>query len=269
MIGIYDSGVGGLTIAHAIREHIPGIDICYYADTAQCPLGEKPVEIIVQAVKEGVITLFGQGCELVVLACNTATAVALSYLQHTWLPSLNGSKKILGIIRPVPELLHEEKINTNRRILVLATPATISSGYYDKELSLFGYNNISLVSCPGLAYAIETDDQNGVDTALESALRTRVNTISMLDVAILACTHYPLVRQQILTQLTRYGAPQNVKLVDQSDAVARKLLDYVNRKSIPISQRSIFRCIVSGNDLDFGHSLSRFHLNLGFDLITP
>jgi glutamate racemase len=131
MIGFFDSGVGGLTILKAVHERMPEYDTYYLGDTAHAPYGNKTREEIFDLTWDGCKQLFAQGCGLVILACNTASAAALREIQQTKLAEYPG-KSVLGIIRPTVEALAR---HGHKRIAVLSTIATKNSGAYEKEFA--------------------------------------------------------------------------------------------------------------------------------------
>ena len=229
MLGLFDSGVGGLTILKEVEKLLPGKEILYYADNQNCPLGEKTSEQIYQITINAVELLFNKGCNLVVLACNTATSVAIRRIQENWLPQHYPDKKVLGIIRPVPESLLENKRNRGNLVAVMATPATINEGFYEKELQDFGFSNILNIPCPGLASAIEKVDIWAINSLLDDSLKNISAQITYIDDLVLACTHYPLIKDVIQKKLTEFGAKQDIKIFDQGQIVALKLIDYLQR----------------------------------------
>jgi glutamate racemase len=229
MIGLYDSGLGGLTILKSVMQELPGVATMFYADTAACPLGEKNEEDILYYTKSGVSFLFDQGCELVILACNTATAICIRELQNNWLPKAYPNKKILGIIRPVSEKMLEIHTNKLINIGIMGTPATIDSGFYKEEMKSVGYHKIFSIPCLGLADSIDRQDTVRINDTLDSIFRSHQPIIQKLDVLILACTHYPIIREEITTKLEQFGAKQTIKLLSQGSMVAHRLRLYLEK----------------------------------------
>lgn len=237
MIGFYDSGLGGLTILKQVMNRFPQMATMYLADTARCPLGEKTNEEILAFTKSGVSFLFDQGCELVILACNTATAISIRELQNNWIAQAYPDKKLLGIIRPVSEKMLQIHTNKEINIGILATPATVHSGFYVEEMKSVGYKNILSMSCSGLALAIETQDNIQIDNILNEFFLTNNDVIKSLDVLILACTHYPIIREKISRKLIEYDAKTGIRLLTQGLMVAERLAVYLeNHKEITIQQ---------------------------------
>lgn len=224
MIGFYDSGLGGLTILKEVVELSPATALYYYGDTKNCPLGEKSDNQILEAAQEGVSFLFDQGCSLVVLACNTATAVAIRKLQNKW-NSHHQSKNILGIVRPVSEELLAKHLAKDSNIALMATEATIRTKFYEEELKDAGYTNIVNVPCSGLAKAIENNNIHHQSKLLQSYFQKIDST--NIDAIILACTHYPIIRENIFKHFVGAGGKLAVTMFSQNDFIPSKLIDYL------------------------------------------
>ncbi|WP_417451648.1 glutamate racemase [Kordiimonas sp.] len=238
MIGVFDSGSGGLTILDALHRHMPEQDFLYLGDHANAPYGHRSNEQIVEMTRTNIRTLFEAGCSLVVLACNTAAAVALRTLQQQWLPEAYPDRRILGVLVPMVEAItgvpwsqqHPGEVisqTPRKTILLFATQKTVSSGAYLEEVAKRA-PNIRLVqkACPGLVDAIEGASgprplagliEGYVAEALEDA-GTRP------DAALLGCTHFPLVRSYFEQAL-----PQGMELLSQPYVVANSLADYLRR----------------------------------------
>jgi glutamate racemase len=239
MIGLYDSGVGGLSIWERILEQYPEVSTIYYADTAHNPLGEKDPNNIKHIVTEAVSYLFDQGCTLVLLPCNTATAVALRYLQQDFIPTHYPGKNILGIVRPLTETI--KKLTTP--MVLLATPATIQSGYYQQELK--SNTNIQYLACPGLAKQIE---QHQNTLASIQQLLEQVKDKSTISHIILACTHYPLVKNQIKDIALSLGFRNSLVLLDQVDITIHKLNEYIKKHPEYLMKQGNSLLHITGSD---------------------
>ncbi len=224
MIGFYDSGMGGQRIADMFGEASDIPYICYQ-DRESLPLGDKTAEQIINIVIAGIEKLFNQDCNLVILACNTASVTTIRYIQSTWLPQNYPSKQVLGVTVPLREyldILPELKIQKG---LLLATQATIKTGFYQEYLAKAGYR-LDYLSCPNLADAIEQDIANQ-DIEYTESLRIlqnlSKNITNKLNYIILACTHYGYIATQI----------QNIlkvsQILDPSQYIANRVLDYVER----------------------------------------
>ena len=241
-IGVFDSGVGGLTVHHRLVERFPTADFVYLADQANAPYGGRPGEEIVDLTRAGCIRLFEEGCDLVVLACNTAASVALRRLQQTWLPgyrrALGRPVNVLGIVVPTIEAAtglpweHEaerrgDKVEKLDILGVFSTPATANSRVYEIEIDK-RRQDVAVFSepCPELARMIEAgasrEDLAAVIEGHVKALKTRIGRHP--DRAILGCTHY-----EIVADLFRAALPPGTPLIRQPDATADALERYFAR----------------------------------------
>jgi glutamate racemase len=251
MVGFYDSGLGGVTILKQVNDNFPDIKTMYLADTLHCPLGEKTNAEILAYTKSGVSFLFDHGCNLVLLACNTATAVTIRELQNNWLPANYPDKKILGIIRPVSEKMLEIHTNKSINIGILATPATIQTRFYEEEMKSVGYNNLFSIPCIGLADSIENQNLARTNELLDNYFSRNVEQIRSLDVMIFACTHYPIIRNEIMQKLLKYGAKPSIKLLTQGIMVAKRLNVYLqNHPEIEVKKGENI-VLSTSNQLDF------------------
>lgn len=241
-IGVFDSGVGGLTVHHRLVERFPTADFIYLADQANAPYGGRPGEEIVSLTRAGCERLFDLGCNLVVLACNTAAAVALRRLQQTWLPSyrrqLGRPVNVLGIIVPTIEAAtglpweHEaerrgEKVEKLDVLGVFCTPATCNSRVYEIEIDK-RRQDVAVFSepCPDLARMIEA---GAAPAELAQAVEAHVKALSTRigrapDRAILGCTHY-----EIVADMFRAALPPGTPLIHQPDSTADALARYLER----------------------------------------
>lgn len=259
-IGVFDSGVGGLSIHHALVNRLPQADFIYLADQANTPYGDKSGEQIVDMTRAGCETLFDAGASLVVLACNTASAVALRRLQATWLAQFRKTYKrpvnVLGIIVPTIEAAtglpweHEAerrgpKIEKLDVIGIFSTKATANSRVYEIEIDK-RRQDLAVFSeaCSGLADMIEQGaDRDALAAKINGhvqALKTRIGRFP--DRAILGCTHYELV-----ADLFREALPPGTPIIHQPPSVAKALGEYVERHP----------------DYDVGHSGARTFLTTG------
>ena len=241
-LGVFDSGVGGLSVHRALVDRLPGVDAIYYCDQAHAPIGAKTGEEIVALTREACGVLFDRGANLVVLACNTASAIALRRLQQTWLPQfrreLGRPVNVLGIIVPTIEAAtglpweHEaerrgEKLEKLDVIGVFSTPGTAASRVYEIEIDK-RRQDVAVFSepCPNLARLIETgasqDQLRAEISAHVAALVRRVGRPP--DRAILGCTHY-----EIIAGLFREALPSATPLIHQPSAVADSLVRYMER----------------------------------------
>jgi glutamate racemase len=241
-IGVFDSGVGGLSVHHRLVERFPNADFIYLADQANTPYGGRPGEEIVDLTRAGCERLFDLGCSLVVLACNTASGIALRRLQQTWLPDyrrkLGRPVNVLGIIVPTIEAAtglpweHEadrrgDKVEKLDILAVFSTPATAASRVYEIEIDK-RRQDVAVFSeaCPTLAGLIENgapqDEVAAVIAAHVQAITQRVGRAP--DRAILGCTHY-----EIVADLFRAALPPGTPLIHQPEATADALARYFER----------------------------------------
>lgn len=230
-IAFYDSGIGGLTILQEVLELQTNWNLRYLADTAYMPLGQKSFIEIQERLKVVCDYLFRTGSNLVILACNTATVVAIRELQMRWLPeylkvnqSWIGTRQIniLGISKPLTEnLVSDYWQYRDSPGLILATEATYRAGFYQAELLKYGFRGLQTVVCTNLATVIERQNQ----PEIMSVLKTVFEHIEVADskLIILACTHYPIITNIIKTFL-----PSDCLVLDQTKATAHKLLHYIN-----------------------------------------
>jgi len=241
-IGVFDSGIGGLTVLHALARQLPGADIVYLADQANSPYGGRPGEEIVELTCAGCERLFDEGCDLVVLACNTAAAVALRRLQQTWLPgyrrALGRPVNVLGLIVPTIEAAtgrpwneeleqREDKIEKLDILGIFSTPATAGSRVYEIEIAKRS-DAVAVFSepCATLARQIEAGE---ADDALRPVVEGHVAALTRRigrppDRAILGCTHY-----EIIADLFRAALPAATPLIHQPGATADAIERYLER----------------------------------------
>lgn len=222
-IGIFDSGYGGLTILRQIRQLMPQYDYLYLGDNARTPYGTRSFDVVYEFTLEAVRKLFGMGCRLVILACNTASAKALKTIQQNNLNEWEGLHRVLGIIRPTAECVGE--ITQTRHVGVLATSGTINSGSYSLEINkLYPDVVVSGEACPMWVPLVENYeyDSPGADYFVEKRIGNLLRKDPQIDTIILGCTHYPLLMDKIV----RY-TPRNVKIIPQGDYVAASLRKYL------------------------------------------
>ena len=224
-IGIFDSGYGGLTILHGIRQRLPEYDYMYLGDNARAPYGSRSFEVVYQFTRQAVIKLFDMGCQLVILGCNTASAKALRSIQQRDLPEWDPDRRVLGIIRPTAEVIGN--LTTSRHVGLLATPGTILSGSYELEIAkLFPDIRLSGVGCPLWASIVEAGeaDSPGADYFVKKRIDMLLRKDPDIDAIILGCTHYPLLMNSIVTHV-----PPGVRIIPQGEYVANSLRSYLDR----------------------------------------
>lgn len=224
-IGIFDSGYGGLTVMRSIVDALPGYDYLYLGDNARAPYGSRSFETVYQYTLECVNWLFDQGCELVILACNTASAKALRQIQQVDLPKRADQKRVLGVIRPTTEQLGH--LTQTGVVGVMGTEGTVKSGSYPIELAkFFPEVVVEQEACPMWVYLVEHNQRTGegADYFVKQHVDRIFKRNPKIDTLLLACTHYPL-----LTETIKKFVPAGVKLISQGGLVAERLEDYLAR----------------------------------------
>ena len=240
MIGVFDSGHGGLTVLRALTRRLPGRAYAYLGDHGHAPYGARGVEEIFELTRENVERLFSIGCRLVLLACNTASAVALRRLQQAWLGDFAPGNRVLGVVVPTIEAVtnvpwHVTSLPNgggggaeapSRRGVIFATRRTVESGSYPYEISLRAPQvEVVQQACPGLVDAIEADAPEAEIAELVADFVAQLGANrNALDAAILGCTHYPLVARHFAAAL-----PPGVEILDQPAIVAESLERYLLR----------------------------------------
>jgi glutamate racemase len=224
-IGIFDSGFGGLTVLREIEKLLPQYDLIYLGDNARAPYGNRSFEIIHKYTLEATKWLFARNCHLVIIACNTASAKALRTIQQKDLPRLAKTRRVLGIIRPVTEMIGT--ISATKHIGILGTLGTVSSNSYVIETAKF-FPSLSITqeACPMFVPIVENDefDSTGADYFVKKHISAILKNDPAIDTLVLGCTHYPLLIDKINQFL-----PARVKLISQGPIVAQSLADYLRR----------------------------------------
>ncbi len=224
-IGIFDSGYGGLTVFRSIAAQMPGYDYIYLGDNGRAPYGNRSFETVYEYTLQCVRWFFDQGCPLVIIACNTASAKSLRTIQQNDLPGLAPDNRVLGVIRPTAEV-----IGTYTRtgsVGILGTRGTVNSRSYEIEISKFFPNvKVHPLACPIWVPLVEYGeyDTPGADFFVKKYIDELMAAAPDLDTVLLACTHYPLLLNAIKRHL-----PPNVSVVAQGDIVARSLQQYLER----------------------------------------
>lgn len=218
-IGIFDSGFGGLTVFRKIKDALPLYDYIYLGDNARVPYGTRSFEEVYDFTKACVFKLFDLGCNLVILACNTASAKALRTIQQNDLPV---GKKVLGVIRPTTESIH--RYTQTNEVGVLATPGTVLSESYKIEITKF-HPDIKVYqhACPGWVPLVERNEMEGpvASEIIRKDIQSIMEQSDRIDTLILACTHYPL-----LLPVIQQHTPPHVQILPQGELIAMSLLDY-------------------------------------------
>lgn len=223
MIGIFDSGVGGLTVLKSLLKYLPDYDYVYLGDNARTPYGNKSKEEVYEYTRQAVDFLFKQGCDLIIIACNTASALALRKIQQEYLPKKYPGKKILGVVRPMAEAIAVNK--KFKKIGIIGTKATIKSKIYPREIKILNPKlKIFCQSAPLLVPLIESgwNDEQEIKTTLEKYLRPLKK--AKIDLLVLGCTHYPYLEKQICQVM---GKACNI--YNSGEIVALSLKNYLQR----------------------------------------
>lgn len=224
-IGVFDSGYGGLTILHGIRQLLPQYDYLYLGDNARAPYGSRSFEVVYQFTRQAVHKLFAMGCHLVVIGCNTASAKALRSIQQRDLPGWDPSRRVLGIIRPTAESIGQ--LTHSRHVGILATEGTIRSNSYDMEIGkLFPDIKVTGQPCPLWAAIVEANeaDSPGANYFVKKRIDQLMRRDPLIDTIILGCTHYPLLMNSIVRNV-----PDGVRVMPQGTYVADSLNSYLQR----------------------------------------
>lgn len=224
-IGVFDSGYGGLTILHGIRQLLPQYDYMYLGDNARAPYGTRSFDIVYQFTRQAVLKLFSIGCQLVILGCNTASAKALRTIQQHDLPGWDASRRVLGVIRPTAEVIGS--LTHSRHVGLLATEGTVRSHSYDIEIAkLFPDIRVSGVACPFWVPLVEYNeaDSPGADYFVKKRIDELMTKDPAIDTIILGCTHYPI----LLPKIQKFVKP-GVRVISQGEYVAESLAHYLDR----------------------------------------
>ncbi|MDR1764137.1 MAG: glutamate racemase [Dysgonamonadaceae bacterium] len=224
-VGVFDSGYGGLTILDKVRSCLPEYDYLYLGDNARSPYGNRSFETVYEFTLQAVRWLFEQGCPLIILACNTASAKALRTIQQHDLPDLAPDRRVLGVIRPTVE--NVGRISISGHVGILGTEGTVNSGSYPIEIhKLFPETTVVSEACPLWVPLVENNehDKEGADYFVRQHINNILKKDPQIDTLILACTHYPLLEAKIRKYL-----PEGVNLIAQGALVAESLKDYLHR----------------------------------------
>ena len=229
-IGVFDSGLGGLTVLEAAQKRLPDVDFIYLADTAHAPYGVRTADDIYNLTTAAVQRLVDAGCDLVILACNTASAAALRRMQEGWVPE---GKRVLGVFVPLIEAMTERQWGDNspprevavKHVALFATPATVSSRAFQRELAFRAIGvDVEAQACGGVVDAIEDGDLILAEALVRSHVDALKRKMPHPQAAILGCTHYPLM-QDVFQQAL--GA--DVQVYSQAALVGESLADYLTR----------------------------------------
>jgi glutamate racemase len=240
-IGVFDSGYGGLTLLKEFVKKLPEYDYLYLGDNARAPYGNRSFDTVYEFTLQSVKQLFSMGCEIVVLACNTASAKALRTIQQKDLPHIAPEKRVLGIIRPTTEVVG--KYSKTGHVGVLGTTGTIVSNSYPIEIEkFFPQLTVHQEACPMWVPLVENNEfeSDGADYFIKKNIDALLLKDKQIDTIILGCTHYPLLINKIKQHLS-----SSVTLISQGEIIAESLADYLKRHSEIASRCS------KGGSVDF------------------
>lgn len=262
-IGIFDSGYGGLTVLSEIKQLLPSYSYIYLGDNARTPYGSRSFETVYQYTLEAVKWLFDEGCELIILACNTASAKALRNIQQNDLPKISSTKRVLGVIRPVTEVVGTYS-NTGK-IGLFGTKGTVKSESYTIEINK-QFPNIKLhqEACPMWVPLVENGEahREGTNYFIKQHCDAILKQDDEIDTIILGCTHYPILKDVIQSFL-----PDHIKLLNQPEIVAKSLKNYLSRHpeiESRLNKNSQLRYCTTDCDKNFSQIASIF-LNENID----
>ena len=247
-VGIFDSGLGGLTVWKAVRDRLPDLPVTYYADNANAPYGVREADDIHALTKRAVEALWDGGCDLVVLACNTASAAALRRMQEAGVPP---DKRVLGVFVPLIEALTERDWGDNSpprevavsQVALFATPATVASRAFQRELAFRAIGvDVEAQACAGVVDAIEDGDMILADALVRSHVDALKRKMPRPQAAVLGCTHYPLVQDSFQRALG-----PDVTVFSQADIVAESLAYYLDRRPEMVGADTGSRMLTTGD----------------------
>lgn len=247
-VGIFDSGLGGLTVFDAVQARLPDVPFLYYGDNANTPYGVRDPQNIYELTKQSVNYMWDNGCNLVILACNTASAAALRRMQEEGVPK---GKRVLGVFVPLIEAMTERNWGDNspprevevKHVALFATPATVSSRAFQRELAFRAIGvDVEAQACGGVVDAIEDGDMILAEALVRSHVDALHRKMPNPQAAILGCTHYPLVQDAFQAALG-----DDVKVFSQANLVADSLGDYLKRHPDMIGVGKATRFLTTGD----------------------
>ncbi len=258
-VGIFDSGLGGLTVLDAVAKRLPDVPFVYYGDNRHAPYGVRDADDIYDLTTVGVQRLFDAGCDLVILACNTASAAALRRMQDTWVPR---DKRVLGVFVPLIEALTERRWGDNspprevavKHVALFATPATVRSRAFQRELAFRAIGvDVEAQACGGVVDAIEEGDMILAEALVRSHVDALKRKMPDPDAAVLGCTHYPLMEDVFQDALGPH-----VKVFSQANLVAESLADYLARRPEMVGQGTESAFLTTGDPRKVSDGATRF-----------
>ncbi|HVK96868.1 MAG TPA: glutamate racemase [Flavisolibacter sp.] len=268
-IGVFDSGYGGLTVLREFVDRLPEYDYLYLGDNARSPYGTRSFDTVYQYTLECTKWLLDQGCPLIIVACNTASAKALRNIQQKDLERLNPGARVLGVIRPTSEVIGN--YTKSRNIGILATQGTVQSGSYLIEIHKFFPDiKVEQEACPMWVPLIENNEHlhEGADYFIKKHLYNIISKSPSIDTLLLACTHYPLLKSKIVKYV-----PADLKVISQGEIVAASLVNYLQRhpeieNQLTKNKTKAFYTTDSAESFDekgtvfFGEPVKSYHISL-------
>lgn len=258
-VGVFDSGLGGLTVLDAVSKRLPDVPFVYFGDSKHAPYGVRDADDVYQLTCKATERLWDAGCDLVILACNTASAAALRRMQESWIPS---DKRVLGVFVPLIEAMTERQWGDNspprevgvQHVALFATPATVRSRAFQRELAFRAIGvDVEAQACGGLVDAIEDGDMILAEALVRSHVDALKRKMPEPQAAILGCTHYPLMQEIFQDAL---GA--DVKVYSQANLVASSLADYLDRHPKMIGPGQTTQFLTTGDPKKVSHHATQF-----------
>ncbi|MCP3969050.1 MAG: glutamate racemase [Rhodobacteraceae bacterium] len=258
-VGIFDSGLGGLTVLDEVARSLPELPLVYYADHAHNPYGVRDADDIFDLTVKGTGRLFDAGCDLVILACNTASAAALRRMQESWVPR---DKRVLGVFVPMIEALTERQWGDNspprevevKHVALFATPATVRSRAFQRELAFRAIGvDVEAQACGGVVDAIEDGDLELAEALVRSHVEALKRKMPDPQAAVLGCTHYPL-----MLDIFQQALGADVMVYSQPKLVAASLCDYLQRHSKMYGSGKQSMFLTTGNAARVSDQATRF-----------
>ena len=258
-VGVFDSGLGGLTVLDKLQTRLPDIPFVYLGDNAHAPYGVRTADDIFNLTCAATERLWQEGCDLVILACNTASAAALKRMQETWLPP---GKRVLGVFVPLIEALTERQWGDNfpprevavKHVALFATPATVASRAFQRELAFRAIGvDVEAQPCGGVVDAIEQGDEILAEALVRSHVEALKRRMPHPQAAVLGCTHYPLMEQVFAEAL----GPQ-VKVYSQATLVAESLADYLLRRPEFLGSGTVSKFLTTGDPTSVSSRATQF-----------
>ena len=258
-VGVFDSGLGGLTVLDALQKRLPAVPFVYFGDNAHAPYGVRTHDDIFNLTCQATTRLWQEGCDLVILACNTASAAALKRMQESWVPA---DKRVLGVFVPLIEALTERHWGDNspprevgvKHVALFATPATVASRAFQRELAFRAIGvDVEAQPCGGVVDAIEQGDEILAEALVRSHVEALKRRMPHPEAAVLGCTHYPLLEKTFAEALG-----PGVKVYSQANLVAESLADYLTRRPEMLGSGTVSKFLTTGDAVSVSSKATQF-----------